>query len=439
MINKDNLMAKSNTTRKPLTAVNVRGLKFDAKDPNKNILSDIHPNSGLRIVVNKSGSKSWIYRYRIDGRLRKMKLGDYATMSLKEARAELAEKKKLRTVENKDPLEEKRKIEAQRKEESDRKLKQRYTINDLCNDFLEGCIDGNRTVKAASECRRSLINDPMAVLGHLPAVEVNSKMVYKMISAIVERGAKVQAGFILKELTNAFSYAIGKDLFDDYYVNPCLQVKENFKLQKVKLTNNKATRVLNDGELSTLLKWLPTSPFTTGQKGVLTISLLTGCRTGEACLIKWTDLDIEKGEWHLSKTKTGVARIVQLSNQARTFLAGLDKNNSEYVFLQRGNKPVDQKKLSENMWWMRKKGTDLKIAHWSPHDLRRTVRTGLARMRCPSEIAEAVLGHTKGGVVGVYNLHSYESECKEWLQKWSDHLDTLKETKNLVSLGVANG
>lgn len=424
-------MAENNIIRKPLTALAVKNVK-------SGFLSDTPPNSGLRIIVNKSGSKSWVYRYRIDGKLKQMKLGNFPAMDLKEARTELAAKKKLRTVENKDPLEERRKIEAARKAEAERKERERYTINDLCNDFLEGCIDGHRTDKAAAECRRSLKNDPMVILGHLPAVDVNTKMVYKMINAIVERGAKVQAGFILKELTNAFSYAIGRDLFDDYYVNPCLQVKENFKLQKVKLTNNKATRVLNDGELSTLLKWLPTSPFTTAQKGVLFTSLLTGCRTGEACLLKWSDLDLDKGEWDLAKTKTGVARIVQLTSQAIDFFNSLEKVSSEYVFTQSGNKPVEQKKLSENMWWQRKRGTDLKIAHWSPHDLRRTVRTGLARMRCPSEVAEAVLGHTKGGVEGVYNLHKYESECKEWLQKWCDRIDELKEITNLVSLEVAN-
>jgi integrase len=32
---------------------------------------------------------------------------------------------------------------------------------------------------------------------------------------------------------------------------------------------------------------------------------------------------------------------------------------------------------------------------WNPHDLRRTVRTGLSRLGCPTDIAEAVLGHSK--------------------------------------------
>lgn len=62
---------------------------------------------------------------------------------------------------------------------------------------------------------------------------------------------------------------------------------------------------------------------------------------------------------------------------------------------------------------------------WNPHDLRRTVRTGLSRLGCPAEVAEAVLGHSKKGIQGTYDLHSYEKEYAEWLQKWADHLDHL--------------
>ena len=41
-------------------------------------------------------------------------------------------------------------------------------------------------------------------------------------------------------------------------------------------------------------------------------------------------------------------------------------------------------------------------------------------------MAEAILGHAAGGIVGVYDQHAYEAEAGEWLQKWNDHLDTLR-------------
>ena len=57
----------------------------------------------------------------------------------------------------------------------------------------------------------------------------------------------------------------------------------------------------------------------------------------------------------------------------------------------------------------------LSVTHWSPHDLRRTGRTLLAAMGCPDEIGEAILGHVKPGVVGLYNMYAYDAERRHWL------------------------
>jgi hypothetical protein len=46
-------------------------------------------------------------------------------------------------------------------------------------------------------------------------------------------------------------------------------------------------------------------------------------------------------------------------------------------------------------------------------------------MGCPDEIGEAVLGHMKGGIVGVYNVHSYDGERLEWLTKLDAKLEQL--------------
>jgi integrase len=65
------------------------------------------------------------------------------------------------------------------------------------------------------------------------------------------------------------------------------------------------------------------------------------------------------------------------------------------------------------------------VLRWSPHDLRRTVRTQLAAMGCPDAVAEAVLGHAQPGIKGIYNRHKYDAERVEWLGKWGDVLSRL--------------
>ncbi|CAM3962810.1 Prophage integrase [Klebsiella quasivariicola] len=133
-----------------------------------------------------------------------------------------------------------------------------------------------------------------------------------------------------------------------------------------------------------------------------------------------------KGTIHLRETKTGVERYVQLSNQAIDFLKVLRLTSDKYLFPSRATKkPIQQKYLTENSWRLRESGQMLNIPHWKPHDLRRTVGTGLSRLQCPNEVAKAVLGHTRGGVEGIYNLYKYDAECRKWLQVWADYLDKL--------------
>lgn len=55
---------------------------------------------------------------------------------------------------------------------------------------------------------------------------------------------------------------------------------------------------------------------------------------------------------------------------------------------------------------------------WSPHDLRRTARTNMARVGISDEVGEEVINHIKPGIVGVYNKYRYDNEKKDALQKW---------------------
>ena len=59
---------------------------------------------------------------------------------------------------------------------------------------------------------------------------------------------------------------------------------------------------------------------------------------------------------------------------------------------------------------------------WTPHDLRRTMRTGLSACRIRPDIAELTIGHTKRGIVAVYDRHGFEDERKMALEAWERRL-----------------
>ncbi|MBO3659426.1 tyrosine-type recombinase/integrase [Acinetobacter haemolyticus] len=440
---------------KKKVALSARAIdKMKPEDADK---SDIGEYTGLRVICGKTGLKSFIYRYRspIDNSLKKITLGNYPHMSLAEARIELQRLKLLRSqgICPASERKEEKLIVRQKKQESVSDIK-KMSLKDVVDLYLteviedrvivdqrtgvKKIIDGSRNLKGQQETRRTLYVDAVKELGHKEADSIVRKDIIELIKRIIDRGAQVQAGRVLAELIAAYDYAIGLDYFSESFANPALLAKSSLKQTRIKLTSNKRNRVLSDSELRHVLSWLPESGFSTHHKSILMIALWTGARTGEICSAEWMDIDFDRATWHLKATKNGSERFVQLSKQCLKHLSALPSLNSLYLFPSfRTGKPIAQKTLTEAKWVLKDKSRAKNhnfqphqlwpkdMEDWNPHDLRRTLRTNLSRLGCPTDIAEAVLGHSKKGIEGTYNLHTYERECAEWLQKWADHLDKI--------------
>lgn len=428
----DGAAMKDKQPAKPLSTRAIEAMKPHDKDK-----ADVGENTGLRVSCGATGVKTFFYRYTspVTGKLIQLKIGCFPQTSLAIARTKLQELKQIRR-EGRCPATENKKAKQKEREDKKQQIPE-MTVAELIELYLTERIEdrqttdgkiilGARKKKGQMEVRRTLERDAVAKLGERIASDVTRKDVVDLINGIVARGATVQAGSVLRELSLAYEFAIGLGRFDDSFANPALLAKSNLRQTRIKLTNGRGTRVLSDIELAKFLNWLPGAAYAPTIKNVLRVTLWTGCRTGEVCNMAWKDVDLEKGTIHLRETKTGVERYVQLCTQAIDFLKVLRLNSDIYLFpSSRTRLPIQQKYLTENAWCLRKSGQMLDIPSWTPHDLRRTVRTGLSRLQCPNEVAEAILGHTRGGVEGIYNLYKYDTECKLWLQVWADHLDSL--------------
>ncbi len=76
------------------------------------------------------------------------------------------------------------------------------------------------------------------------ATEVPANDIVALVMEIVARGANVQAGSVLRELSAAFDYAIGTGKLDEHFVNPVTNAKKRLKLAKVRLTCQKELEFL---------------------------------------------------------------------------------------------------------------------------------------------------------------------------------------------------
>ena len=447
------------TPSKPLSAKAIEAMKHSSP-----IKADVGENSGLRVKCGSTGVKTFFYRYKspVSGKLTQIKIGNYPAVSLAAARVELEKLKTLRRS-GVCPKLEKQEKEQAIKAEQERVVKaaksKSFSIESLVELYLSEYIEdryitdkkapskkkkvaGARKLKGQAEVRRTLYGDAVRVLGDLPADQLTRKQVVDLIMGVVDRGANVQAGNVLRELSSAYEFAIGLGHFSDEFANPALLARASLNQARVKLTSSKGKRVLTDKELASVIQWLPQSGFTHKQKCILQLTLWTACRSGEICGARWQDIDLEKGVWSLAETKNGAARDVQLSDQATQLLRSLQVSENSvqtYVFESPNTgKPIQQKSLTEIKWQLknadrlpnRRKYSEQQkwpddMQDWSPHDLRRTVRTGLSKLGCPADVAEAVLGHSPKGIEGTYNLHRYEDECRQWLQKWADYMSSI--------------
>ena len=152
--------------------------------------------------------------------------------------------------------------------------------------------------------------------------------------------------------------------------------------------------------------------------------LLLGQRRTETALMRWRDLDLEAGAWRIPAevTKSGRAHRVPLPPAVVTILNRLPcQAHSPYVFPGREGKPMTgwSKRLPPIYAVTAKAG----MAAWTPHDLRRTMRTGLGRLGVDPTIAELLLNHVLSDELRqIYDRDQYVRARSEAARQWADHV-----------------
>jgi integrase len=146
--------------------------------------------------------------------------------------------------------------------------------------------------------------------------------------------------------------------------------------------------------------------------------LLSGCRREEIGGLKWSEIDLKAHTITLpgERTKNHQAHVVPLTDAAIDILSGRERDG-EFVFGR-------TKARGFNGWSKAKEELDrvVKLEPWTVHDLRRTVRTGLSRIKVLPHVAEAVVNHLPAKLIRTYDLHTYEAEKRAALDQWASHL-----------------
>ena len=162
--------------------------------------------------------------------------------------------------------------------------------------------------------------------------------------------------------------------------------------------------------------------------------LLTGQRRNEVFDADRDEFDLAAKLWTIpgGRAKNGATHLVPLSPMALAIVKELlTEYWSEKLLPARGNWDASPSGFSKAMRRIREAlEAELghAVPHWTLHDLRRTVATGLQRLGIRLEVTKAVLNHLSGsrsGIVGVYQRHNYFDEKRVALAAWAREVKRL--------------
>jgi integrase len=371
---------------------------------------------GLRLKRASKQVFGWAYRYRspIDGRLRQIKLGNWPATPWTKAVTRWDELRHARNDGTDPQLERRRKrTEAREKHAAELVLKKRrrVTVEAVVRFYLEERIPKDcKTQKARDEARRLFERRVFDAIGDKPAHTFDRSDAADFLST-VGLETRMDARALRSRLGAAWDHAIERKRLPTDQVNPWRG------LLRGRLAPRPRTRYLDDGELAVFLERV--HDLEADVCDALMLTLMLACRSGEIVGMDWKAVDLKRGTWTLHETKTNAPRTVRLPRQAVAILKGRGKGFE-----------IPQRVLSGAL----REAKSLGLREFTPHDLRRSARTGLARLGVRDEVAEAALGHVEGGVRGIYNLHKHESEVGEALQRWCDHIGALSspEVKSIA-------
>jgi integrase len=179
--------------------------------------------------------------------------------------------------------------------------------------------------------------------------------------------------------------------------------------------------VLTDQELSAVLKALGQDQFS----NIVRLLVLTGQRRNEIGGLRWSEVDFDRGLIVLppARTKNKRAHELPMSKQVRAIL-DRQPRRSEFVWGRRWTSWSNGKDDLDQL-------LSTSIRDWRLHDLRRTAATMMAELSILPHIIEAILNHVSGhraGVAGIYNRARYETEMRQALQRWADHVEASTES-----------
>ena len=337
----------------------------------------------LYLKVTPSGTKSWVFRFKIDGKSRMHGLGSVDTVTLAEARDKALECRRA-LLDGLDPIIEKEKHRITKKLEAARAM----TFSQCAESYIETHKAGWKNQKHSAQWSSTLYTYAYPVIGDLPVGDVDTALIIKILKPIwtdKTETARRLRGRMEKILdwARVSGYREGE--------NPA-RWKGNLEMTLPAPSKVSAVHhypALPHAEIKDFWQELSKREGTSAQ--ALRFTILTAVRSSETLNATWDEVDFEQKVWTIpaERMKAGKSHRVPLSKAAISILQDM-KMNRQNDFIFPGNKAGKPLSNMSMTTVLRKMGRgDIKT-----HGFRSTFRDWAAELSgAPREVAEHALAH----------------------------------------------
>lgn len=398
----------------PLTDTAIRSAKPNEKT------QKLFDGGGLYLEITPNGGKWWRLKYRFGGKEKRISMGVYPDVGLKEARARRDAARKL-LADDVDPGEQRKEAKAERALRAANSFE--AVTREWCDKKKASWVPAY-----AERLLRRFERDLFPTLGSKPIAEIKPPALLTAIRKIEARGAIETAHRAMQDCGQVFRYAIAtgraeRDIAADL----------RGALAPVQVTHYAA--VTEPAKVAELLRQLDGYQGSFITCAAMRLAPLLFVRPGELRRALWADIDLDAAEWRYTVTKTKTDHLVPLATQAVTILRELHALTGSGIYVFPGARS-NGRPMSDNAVLAAMRRSGITGEEMTGHGFRAMARTILDEvLGFRTDFIEHQLAHAVRDANGrAYNRTSHLSERKKMMQAWADYLDKLKTGAEVIPL-----
>ena len=397
-----------------LSDTSIRNAK-PAKRPRK-----LFDTGGLYLLVQPSGARWWRLKYRFAGKEKLLSLGVYPDVSLKQARANRDEARKL-LADGVDPS-------AKRQaDEAARRLSAENSFKAVAEQWLE-----RQDVAAvtASKNRWLLESFIYPEIGSRPINEITPRELLNVLRKVEKTGKLETASRAKNKAGQVFRFAILEGIAEN---DPTSALRGALKTPIVK-HHAAITDPKKMGELLRAIDGFSGQPAT---MYALRLAPLVFVRPSELRKAEWAEFDLDAALWRIpgKRMKMKAAHLVPLSKQAVAILRSLraltGRGHLLFPSIRSAQRPMSENTVNAALCRL-----GYSNAEMTGHGFRSMAATRLNEMGWRADAIERQLAHAESNKVrdAYTSAAQYLDERKEMMQAWANYLDGLRTGTNVVSI-----